>query len=179
MTLVRRVPLSKFAKTVVAAMFFAVSSMIPVVAQTPTLVGQDKDWAVFSATVDGGSTCFVVSQPKNMEPKNVSRDPVYFFITQRPKDHVANQISVVTGYPYKDGSKTIVEIGSQRFTLFTKGDKAWIENVQEQNGLIAAMKRGSTMIVRGTSGRGTNTTDTYSLSGITAAIARLAKACPA
>ncbi len=178
MTLVRRYPLSKFGITGLAAIFFSFALIGSASAQAPTLVGQDKDWAVFTATVDGGSTCFVVSQPKDMEPKNVTRDPVYFFVTQRPKDNIRNQISVVIGYPYKDGSKTIVEIGSERFTLFTKGDKAWIENVQEQINLIAAMKRGSTMIIRGTSGRGTNTTDTYSLSGITAAIARLAKACP-
>lgn len=158
-------------------MFFLVTLVGAASAQAPTLVGQDKDWAVFTATVDGGNTCFIVSQPKDMEPKNVTRDPVYFFVTQRPKDNISNQVSVVIGYPYKDGSKTTVEIGTQRFTLFTKGDKAWIENIQEQGSLVDAMKRGATMIVRGTSGRGTNTTDTYSLSGITAAIARLARAC--
>ncbi|MBZ0216383.1 MAG: invasion associated locus B family protein [Fimbriimonadaceae bacterium] len=161
-----------------ASMVFTIFVVGEALAQAPTLIGQDKDWAVFSATVDGGDTCFVVSQPKNMEPKNVSRDPVYFFITQRPKDNVRNQVSVVTGYPYKDGSKTVVEIGSETFTLFTKDDRAWIENVEEQAKLVAAMKRGSTMTVRGTSGRGTNTIDTYSLSGITAAITRLAQACP-
>lgn len=170
--------MSKLVKTGLATLFLAVSFVAPASAQAPALVGQDKDWAVFSATVDGGNTCFVVSQPKDMEPKNVNRDAVYFFITQRPKDNVRNQVSVVTGYTYEGGSKTVVEIGSEKFTLFTKDNKAWIEDIQQQSNLIAAMKRGSTMIVRGRSSRGTNTTDTYSLSGITAAIARLASACP-
>jgi invasion associated locus B (IalB) protein len=146
-------------------------------AQSIQPVGQDRDWAAFSATVDGGKTCFVVSQPKDMEPKNVARDPVYFYVTQRPSDNIASQVSIVTGYPYQEDSKTIVQIGSDTFTLFTRGDKAWIENLEEQARLVDAMKRGATMIVRGTSSRGTQTTDTYSLSGVTAALARLNSAC--
>lgn len=177
MSFVRRSPLSKFSKLGLAAAILAVSSVSAVWAQTMTPAGQEKDWAIFSATVDGASTCFVVSQPKEMEPKNVNRDPVYFYVTRRPSDNILNQVSVVTGYTYKDASKTIVEIGSERFTLFTKGNKAWIENIEEQNKLIDAMKRGSTMIVRGTSSRGTNTVDTYSLSGVTAAITRLTQIC--
>lgn len=146
-------------------------------AQSIQPVGQDRDWAAFSATVDGSKTCFVVSQPKDMEPKNVSRDPVYFYVTRRPSDNISGQVSIVTGYPYQEDSKTTVQIGSDTFTLFTRGDKAWIENLEEQARLIDAMKRGSTMIVRGTSSRGTLTTDTYSLSGITAALTRLNGAC--
>ncbi len=146
-------------------------------AQSIQPVGQDRDWAAFSATVDGGKTCFVVSQPKEMEPKNVSRDPVYFYVTQRPSDNISSQVSIVTGYPYQEDSKTIIQIGSDTFTLFTRGDKAWIENLEEQARLVDAMKRGATMIVRGTSSRGTLTTDTYSLSGVTAALARLNGAC--
>ncbi|MGB1026239.1 MAG: invasion associated locus B family protein, partial [Rhodospirillaceae bacterium] len=39
------------------------------------------------------------------------------------------------------------------------------------------MKRGRDMIVKGTSSRGTVTTDTYSLSGVTAAMNAIDKAC--
>jgi Invasion associated locus B (IalB) protein len=39
------------------------------------------------------------------------------------------------------------------------------------------LKAGKQMIVRGTSSRGTETTDTYSLSGFTAALAAIDKAC--
>jgi len=168
---------SKIIKISLAAIFVAASSIGVSWAQNMKPAGQEKDWAIFTATVDGASTCFVVSQPKNMEPKNGNREPVYFYITRRISDNIRNQVSVVNGNPYKDGSKTIVEIGDERFTLFTKGDKAWIENIEEQNKLVDAMKRGITMIVRGTTGGGTNTTDTYSLSGVTAAIARLDQVC--
>ena len=147
-------------------------------AQTPTLLGQDKDWGAYTAEVDGGTTCYVLSRPKDQSPKNVRRDPVYFFVTARPKDNIRNQISVITGYPYKNDSRATIEIGSAKFTLFTRDDKAWIEDVSEQDKLVEAMKGGATMIVRGTSQRGTNTTDQYSLAGVSAALERMAKACP-
>ena len=39
------------------------------------------------------------------------------------------------------------------------------------------MKKGSNLVVKGTSQRGTETTDSYSLTGITAGMAAIDKAC--
>ena len=139
---------------------------------------QDNDWAAYAAENDGGKTCYTLSTPKDMAPKNVNRDPVYFFVTFRPKDKIRNQVSVIIGYPFKEGSTASVEIGASKFTLFTDDNKAWIDDVAEQDKLVAAMKAGATMTVSGTSHRGTNTSDKYSLSGISASLGRIAKACP-
>ena len=43
--------------------------------------------------------------------------------------------------------------------------------------LVESMRAGVEMTVRGTSARGTDTTDTYSLSGVTAAMGEIDKAC--
>jgi hypothetical protein len=43
--------------------------------------------------------------------------------------------------------------------------------------LVDALKAGSKMVVKGTSRRGTNTIDEYSLAGISAALDSVAKAC--
>jgi hypothetical protein len=43
--------------------------------------------------------------------------------------------------------------------------------------LLAAMRDGSKMIVKGTSRRGTLTTDEYSLKGISAALDKIASEC--
>ena len=147
-------------------------------AQTPKLLGQDRDWGAYSVEVDGATTCYVLTRPKDQSPKNVRRDPVYFFVTSRPEANIRNQVSIITGYPYKKDSRATVEIGSDKFTLFTRDDKAWIEDVAEQDKLVDSMKAGTTMIVRGTSQRDTNTVDRYSLLGVTAALERIAKACP-
>ena len=70
--------------------------------------------------------CYAISQPEDKEPKNVNRDPVYFFVSHRPKEGVRNEVSVITGYPYKPGSSTSVAIGPDKYSMFTKGDGAWI-----------------------------------------------------
>ena len=146
-------------------------------AQTPTLVSQEKDWGAYVAEVDGGKTCYILAKPKSQEPKGVNRDPTFFFVTARPKDGIRNQVSVSIGYPFGSGSKASVEIGSDTFSLFTENDKAWVENVEDQDRLVAAMRAGSTMTVKGTSQRGTNTSDTYSLAGVTAAFNKIAESC--
>jgi invasion protein IalB len=43
--------------------------------------------------------------------------------------------------------------------------------------LVQAMVKGSTMVVQGTSARGNNTKDTYSLSGFTRAYQAIRQAC--
>lgn len=50
-------------------------------------------------------------------------------------------------------------------------------NSEEDRKLVKAMKAGSKMVVVGYSSRGTKTTDTYSLSGFTAAYNAISKAC--
>ena len=87
--------------------------------------------------------CFAVSQPKDMEPKNVNRDPIYFFITTRPREGVREEVNVITGYPYKEGSKTTIQVGSDTFSLYTSGDGAWLENAAEEARLVNAIRAGS------------------------------------
>ena len=43
--------------------------------------------------------------------------------------------------------------------------------------LVNAMKRGNELVFKGTSERGTLTTDSYSLKGVTAAMKAIDKAC--
>jgi hypothetical protein len=146
-------------------------------AQTAKPLGQFKDWGAYVAEASGGKVCYVLSQPTSTSPSNVNRDPVYFFVTTRPGQGVKNEVSVVVGYPYKEDSKASAEVGSASFTLFTKDDGAWVENAAEESRLVAAMRAGATMQVKGTSQRGTDTVDSYSLQGISAALDRIAQEC--
>lgn len=168
----------KSLKILGAATLFALSTTAAFAQGAATRVEQIKDWGAYVLNdPQRGKMCFAVSQPKDMEPKNVNRDPVYFFITTRPKEGVREEVNVITGYPYKEGSKTTVQIGSDTFSLYTSGDGAWLENAAEEARLINSMRRGSQMIVKGTSRRGTLTIDTYSLSGVTAATKKALESC--
>lgn len=142
-----------------------------------TPLQQFERWSTYTYTNAGAKVCYAVTQPTDMQPKGVNRDPVFMFITNRPKEGVKHEISVVTGYPYKEGSKTQVKIGDSSFAMYTKDQGAWVDNAAEESRFIAAMKGGSDMVVSGTSRRGTVTTDTYSLKGVTAALKRIDGEC--
>jgi len=159
----------------VALVLFA--STATAAAQTPTRLGVFKDWTAYAYTDGRGKVCYAASQPKDTEPKNVNRDPIFFMVSTRPADRVSNEVSVLIGYPLKQDSKVSVDIDGKTFVMFTKDDGAWVENVNEESVLVAALRAGSRMVVKGTSRRGTNTVDYYSLSGISAALDSVAKAC--
>ena len=168
----------KSVKILSAAALFALAATAASAQGAATRVEQFKDWGAYVFNdPQRGKMCFAVSQPKDMEPKNVNRDPIYFFVTTRPREGVREEVNVITGYPYKEGSKTTVQIGADKFTLYTSGDGAWLENAAEEARLVNSMRRGSSMVVRGTSRRGTVTVDTYSLSGITAATRKALESC--
>jgi hypothetical protein len=61
--------------------------------------------------------------------------------------------------------------------LFTRGEHAWTPKEQDDKDLIAAMKRGTDMTVRGTSSKNTYSLDTFSLLGFTAAFDAMTEAC--
>jgi hypothetical protein len=134
-------------------------------ATEPTLVGQYGDWGAYTATPGGKKVCFALSKPKsqNASKDDVKRDSAYIFVATRPTENVKDEISVIVGYP--------------TFVMFGQNDGAWIKNAAEEPRLVEAMRKGAELVVKGKSTRGTETTDTYSLMGVTNALERVAKEC--
>lgn len=147
----------------------------------PTLLGQFQDWGAYIASPGGKKVCFALAKPKEMKAsrEGAKRDQAYIFVATRPEESVKNEISVILGYPLKKDADAIAEVGSAKFAMFTQNDGAWIKNAAEEPQLIEAMRKGSDLIVKGTSTRGTETTDTYSLMGVSNALDRVAKECGA
>jgi hypothetical protein len=150
-------------------------------AEKPNLLGTFKDWHVYSAGKGKDRTCYALSTPKETNPANVSRGEIFFLISSWPANKIAEQPSVVPGYQYTDKAKAQVQVGSDKFTFATRNDGgdggAWTENPTDDKKVVAAMKRASSMIVTGTSARGTLTKDEYSLAGFSAALDKLGTAC--
>lgn len=167
----------RFLVTSALAVGLALSMTGASIAQTPALIQGFSDWAAYSVDGPNGKVCYVASQPKDLQPSGVSRDPVFFMISHWEDRGARNEASLIIGYPFAESSKVATDIDGATFTMFTKGDGAWMENVAEENRLVAAMKAGKRMVVRGRSRRGTNTTDIYSLSGITAALKKISTIC--
>ncbi len=163
----------------VRVVLFSIAAMLmttPALAQDVKLLETFRDWSVYAAT-GSPKVCFAVSKPTKSNPSNVKRGPILFYISQWPDDKVVNEISVKMGYPFSEGAKATVTVGSAKFELFTKDEGAFVEKPDEETKLVEAMKAGSSMKLEGTSERGTKTSDEYSLLGISDALARVAKEC--
>jgi hypothetical protein len=148
---------------------------LPVAAQTA--VGTFEDWTAVTDERTGTKVCYAVSRPIRSEPQNVKRGDIWALVTQRPAAKARDEVRFVQGYPLVEKGQVKVTIGSDSFLLFTAGEDAWAPSATVDGELVAAMRKGATMTVEGTSTRGTKTVDTYSLTGFTAALGAATKAC--
>jgi hypothetical protein len=145
----------------------------------PTLLGQYGEWGAYTASPGGKKLCFAIAKPTSAEtnPANRPRNPVFMFISTRPADKVVNEISIIAGYPFKPGTEASAAIGSTSYALYTQQDGAWIKNAAEEAQMVDAMRGGQTAVVKGTSAKGTQSTDTYSLKGLSQALDRVGQEC--
>lgn len=162
------------ALAVVAATPFVAA---PAMGQEPQPLGSHRDWHTFTFTDDGNKICFMASAPTKAEGDYTSRGDVFLMVTHRPAEQAVNVVSVNAGYTYKAGSQVRATVGDKTFELFTDQDNAWARDSATDRQLVEAMKAGINLVVRGTSSRGTLTTDTYSLLGFTSAYREISTAC--
>ncbi len=161
----------------VLALILTAMACGPALAEEPQSLGTFDDWAAYTYKAADTKVCYVSSSPKATEPKNVKRDPAFFLVTHMPGRKVKGEVSTIIGYPFKKETNAELTIDDAKFTLFTNGDGAWAESSATEKDIVAAMKAGKVLKVKGTSWRGTQTEDSYSLAGISAALAAIDKAC--
>ncbi|NUR14649.1 MAG: Invasion associated locus B family protein [Mesorhizobium sp.] len=145
----------------------------------PTLIGQFGTWGAYSATPNGKKVCFALAKPSSSKtnPPNRPRDPAYAFVSTRPAEKVTNEVSVMIGYALKPGSESSVEVGGASFAMYTQGDGLWIKNAAEEERMVEAMRKSADLVVKGVSAKGTETTDTFSLKGLSQALDKIAQDC--
>jgi len=147
----------------------------------PKLLGQYGTWGAYTASPGGKKVCFALAKPSSSEtnPPNRPRNPVYIFISTRPTDKppVTNEVSLVVGYPFKAGTEATAQIGGSSFALYTQQDGAWIKNGTEEAKMVDAMRGGDNAVIKGVSAKGTQSTDSFSLKGVSQALDRVAQEC--
>lgn len=166
---------------------FSLASGAPAFAQArgqsegqPSLIAQFGNWGVYSGVSKGQKVCFALAQPASSEtkPANRPRDPAYLIVSTRPADNIKHELSVIIGYPFKANSEATLQIsGAGKFPMQTQSDNAWIKNAAEEPQVMEAMRKGADVVVQGVSGRGTQTTDRFSLKGLSQALDRVAQEC--
>lgn len=145
----------------------------------PTLIGQFGTWGAYTAAPNGKKVCFALAKPSSSKtnPPNRPRDPAYAFVSTRPAEKVTNEVSVMIGYTLKPGSESTLEVGGASYAMYTQGDGLWIKNAAEEERMVDAMRKAPDVVVKGVSAKGTETTDTFSLKGLSQALDRLAQDC--
>lgn len=145
----------------------------------PTLIGQFGTWGAYSATPNGKKVCFALAKPtaSKTNPPNRPRDPAYAFVSTRPGEKVVNEVSIMIGYALKPGSESTLEVGGAAYAMYTQGDGLWIKNAAEEDQMVQAMRRAADATVKGVSAKGTETTDTFSMKGLSQALDRIAQDC--
>ncbi len=144
-------------------------------------VAANTDWSVFVES--DPNECWAVSAPKetlNTRDGNavdVRRGDIRLIVFYRPSENVNGQVMFTGGYPFASDSTVSVEIGDTTFQMFTQGETAWPATQEDDAKFVEAMKRGANAVITGRSGRGTQTQDTFSLLGFTAAVEEAANRC--
>ena len=140
-------------------------------------LGTFDAWTAYASEDKTGRVCYLAGAPKKSEPADVARNPPMAMVTHRPTEHIANVVSFVAGYPLKDGSDAILEIGHRKFELFTNADSAWARTSELDRTIVSALAGAEQAVVTGVPQKGPKTRDVYSLAGFPKALAAIDKAC--
>lgn len=172
----------RFARSIAASIAIVAAGAVAAQQESTNRVAAKTDWSVF--VENDPKECWGVTRPKETVNTRdgrvvaVRRGDILLFVFYRPGAGVKNgQVTFTGGYPFASGSTVNLNIGGTQFELFTDGEWAWPATPQDDAKIITAMKRGASAILTARSARGTQTKDTFSLLGFTAAIEDAEKRC--
>ena len=141
--------------------------------------GEYSNWEVYVKSEK--DICYAISKPQKMQGAYNLRGRVNVIVAIN--NNIKNKYYVGFDFGYyfseKDKVKLIID-DNIFFEIDTFAQTAWINSSENPNlniKIIEAMKKGSVLIAEGTSKRGTETKDTYSLLGFTKAFQKVKDVC--
>lgn len=163
--------------TVLMALLAATAFTVPTQAQEATKLGSFTNWTAWQSTDANGVICYISSDPQSLEPTNVDHGDIHFLVIHRKGAGVKNEVQGLMGYDLRADPAPSATLDGRGYNMVVEGKAAWLASASDESGFVDGMKRGSELVVKATSQRGTNTSYTYSLSGVTAAMNEIDKAC--
>ena len=165
---------------VIIAAALCSTATFTVAQESTNQVAVKTDWSVF--TEESPKECWGVSSPKETvntrdgAPVAVRRGDILLFVTFRP-GAAGGEVSFSGGYPFAAGSTVAIDIEGTTFDLLADGEWAWPASPADDAPLLTALKGGTSAVLSGKSGKGTQTKDTFSLRGFTAAMEEAEARC--
>lgn len=162
-----------------AALGIAIATILtgPVLAQSVKLIGEFRSWSAYSASEQTGPVCFALTRPTEITPQPDGFTEAYLYLTHRPALGVRNELNLVAGFTFAADTPATVRVSGQTFELFTSKDAAWLKNPAQNDDLAGALRAGSSVVIEGTSEAGIKVSQTFSLSGATAASRAIESDC--
>lgn len=118
--------------------------------------------------------CFIQSTPITTDIPDGKIRGNYGILVYTMNNNPDLIVQISAGFNYKSIDSVIVKIDEGDYNFYTDEDTAWAKNDKK---VIFAMKKGLKLITTGVSSKGTKVTDTFSLSGFTAAVNKLSNDC--
>ena len=132
-------------------------------------MGKHKDWETYIIKSNTGKVCFAQSIPVLQSPKSSLRDS-RLFISFRPGEQIANEISITAGYEFNKKNMVTAVSGKNKYKFDLMQDGfAWMTSEKSEKKMIGTMKKGSRIMITGHNQNGSQTKDHYSLLGFTKA----------
>ncbi len=145
-------------------------------ANTPRSTGKYKNWESFVAETEKGKICFAQTLPTKRTPGAIQREESKLFVTFRPGENINDEVSVTSGYEYKN-STVSASSGKKKFSFFSQKNFAWLLDDKEEKNFIKLMKKATDLIIKARTTKGEETTDHYSMMGFTKAYNTAKKTC--
>ncbi|MCA3262270.1 MAG: hypothetical protein ING44_10035 [Telmatospirillum sp.] len=164
----------------------AAPAQAPAASAAPRQLGNYDGWLAAEAGTGPTRVCYVIGRPVKVEskPAGARRADPTLSVAHYPGVNKSNELTWFAGYPLRDGGAMEIEIGRVKVPLSNLdqpgSDRAWTREDAANRTAIDAMRAAApraTALVRGVSARGTETTDTYNLTGFARALADIDRAC--
>ena len=159
---------------------FAFSGMVSGMAFAQAkVISEHNDWTLSKDGVE----CWAMSPPisekitQNGKVVKANRDPAVLFLAYNKEKGVFGEIAYKSGFPMKKGEYLTLAIDGDSFQMLSDNEWAWSINPDNDDDIIEAMKDGNRAVIKSQSSRGKTITDTFSLSGFTAAAEGVKKNC--
>ncbi|WP_372616753.1 invasion associated locus B family protein [Falsiroseomonas sp.] len=163
--------------SLVAGLVLAVLLALPAAAQQgPQLLGEHGAWTAATHQEGGQKVCYAFARAARSQGAPASRGAVTLTVAHRPNGR--DQVALSAGYPLGRAAQSVLAVGEQEFRSYgVVRTSAFFDSSRE---LIAAFRRGRDAVARTPAPTGGGAvTDTFSLSGFTAAYEAIGRACPA
>ncbi|MBN8874717.1 MAG: hypothetical protein J0H67_17905 [Rhodospirillales bacterium] len=139
----------------------------------PKQLGKFEDWIAATHQESGAAVCYAFTRAQSSAPSLPGRGEVVLTVTQRPAGRDA--VAISAGFPYAQGATVTVQVDQSGHDFYTAGRNAF---ARDGKALVSAFQKGSRAIARSPGPKDQQVTDTFSLSGFSAAYAATVKACP-